>query len=150
MPWMQASREGAEAYISTERDLVSYNASPVPNPRRATIRQRRRIIQLATSITSSRTNGILTIKVKGKFTFESHLQFKKALLRDDEEAQSKITRFIVDLSGTEYIDSSALGLLLILREEVTSKNSTIEISHARPEVYNVLKTANFHKLFKIV
>ncbi|MBF0186225.1 MAG: STAS domain-containing protein, partial [Magnetococcales bacterium] len=74
---------------------------------------------MATSISVARTNHSLTISVKGKFSFEAHHQFRNAYHNEDEKAQYRITHYIVDLSETDYIDSSALGMLLLLREEAS-------------------------------
>ena len=87
------------------------------------------------------------ISIKGRFNFEMHSQFRTAYQQDGDDAQKK---FIIDLGGTEYIDSSALGMLLLLREEAGANESNIEIINARPEIRKILETANFQRLFKIV
>ena len=58
-------------------------------------------------------------------------------------------KFEVDLSGAEYLDSSALGMLLLLREHAGGESSKIDITHASDEVRKVLDVANFGKLFNI-
>ena len=58
-------------------------------------------------------------------------------------------QYIVDLSATEYLDSSALGMLLLLREHAGGESSNIRISKASPEVKKILDVANFEKLFNI-
>ncbi|MBF0098369.1 MAG: STAS domain-containing protein [Magnetococcales bacterium] len=102
------------------------------------------------SISVARTNHSLTISVKGKFSFESHHLFRKTYHNEDAQTQSKITHFSVDLSETNYIDSSALGMLLLLREEALAKDATIALLHPQPEIRKILETANFHKIFEIV
>ena len=57
--------------------------------------------------------------------------------------------YVVDLSDTEYLDSSALGMLLLLREHAGGESSKIEISQASDEVRKILDVANFGKLFKM-
>jgi anti-anti-sigma factor len=105
---------------------------------------------LATSISVARTNHSLTISVKGKFNFEVHQQFRKAYHNEDEKPQNRVTHYKINLSDTDYFDSAALGMLLLLREEALANDATIEISNPRPEILNILKTANFHKIFEIV
>ena len=56
--------------------------------------------------------------------------------------------YVVDLSNTEYLDSSALGMLLLLREHAGGENANIEITQASADVRKILDVANFSKLFK--
>ena len=55
----------------------------------------------------------------------------------------------IDLSDTTYLDSTALGLLLLLREHVGDHYRHIVLRHPQPAVARVLSTANFDKLFVI-
>lgn len=104
---------------------------------------------MAGTISATRTDQETTISIKGRFNFEMYSQFR-ATYNDDIKDKSLIRRFIIDLAGTEYIDSSALGLLLMLRGETDDNGKTmVEIVNAQPEVLMVLKVANFHRLFKI-
>lgn len=87
----------------------------------------------------------LTIAVNGRFDFTVHEQFRVAY----ERAPVVAARYVVDLSATDYLDSSALGMLLLLREHVGGATDRISIKGARPEVKRVLTIANFHKLFAL-
>ncbi|NQD58450.1 STAS domain-containing protein, partial [Pseudomonas sp. CM25] len=60
----------------------------------------------------------LTIKIKGRFDFGKHQEFRKAY-----ERISKPDSVVVDLSDATYIDSSALGMLLMLRDHVGGDDS---------------------------
>ncbi|MBF0097125.1 MAG: STAS domain-containing protein [Magnetococcales bacterium] len=102
-----------------------------------------------TSISVARTSHSLIISVKGKFCFEAHHQFRKAYHGDEAHANHRITHFTVDLSETHYLDSSALGMLLLLREEALAREATILLSNPRTEIRNILETANFHQMFEI-
>ncbi len=59
----------------------------------------------------------------------------------------RVTEYVVDLRGTEYIDSAALGMLLVLRESAGS--ATVRITNSRPAVRKILQIANFNTLFSI-
>ena len=54
-----------------------------------------------------------------------------------------------DLTEFDYIDSSALGMLLVLREHSGGEMARIEITHCRPEVHKILLSAHFDRLFSI-
>nr|CRH07449.1 putative anti-sigma-factor antagonist [Candidatus Magnetococcus massalia] len=101
------------------------------------------------TISVSRESNQQTISIKGRFNFEMHSQFRTAYQGEVEQCKEGKMKFIIDLSGTEYIDSSALGMLLLLREEAGSNDANIEIVNARPEIRKILETANFQRLFKI-
>ncbi|MBI5921018.1 MAG: STAS domain-containing protein [Betaproteobacteria bacterium] len=53
----------------------------------------------------------------------------------------------INLDGIEYIDSSALGLLLELRESARVTGKTVSLTGAYGIVRQTLKVANFDKLF---
>jgi len=85
----------------------------------------------------------LTISVDGRFDFTVHEDFRLA----SENAATPAARYVVDLSHAEYVDSSALGMLLLLREHAGRTTRRVSIRNARPHVERVLTVANFHKLF---
>jgi anti-anti-sigma factor len=61
---------------------------------------------------------------------------------------SNVTQITVDMSSTEYVDSSALGMLLMLKNSIASKDD-ISIKNAKPEVKKILEIANFGQLFSL-
>ena len=85
------------------------------------------------------------ISVEGKFDFQLYDEFKAAYAN----TRGGGAQYIVDLSATEYLDSSALGMLLLLREHAGGESSNIRISKESPEVKKILDVANFEKLFNI-
>lgn len=100
------------------------------------------------SISVTRSEDEIVISIKGRFNFEMHSQFRTAYQTDSSGGKKK--RFSIDLAGAEYIDSSALGMLLLLREEAGGNEADIVIVNARPEIRKILETANFQRLFKII
>ena len=95
--------------------------------------------------TVSDSGDKVTIAVAGKFDFQLYDEFRASY---SETAGSGVV-YVVDLAATEYLDSSALGMLLLLREHAGGEASNIEITQASPEVRKILDVANFGKLFKI-
>lgn len=85
------------------------------------------------------------IAVGGNFDFQLYDEFRASYADTGGEG----TEYIVDLSATDYLDSSALGMLLLLREHAGGDSSSIEIKQTSPEVKKILDVANFGKLFKI-
>ncbi|MEO5367248.1 MAG: STAS domain-containing protein [Magnetococcus sp. WYHC-3] len=101
------------------------------------------------TINVSRNEREVVISINGRFNFEMHSQFRNAYQGESDKPGQK-RRIVIDLHGTEYIDSSALGMLLLLREEAGSNSANIDIVNPRQEIRKILETANFQRLFKIV
>jgi anti-anti-sigma factor len=93
--------------------------------------------------TRKNTNGDVTINIGERFTFGVHRDFRGAY-RD----QPKNINYIVNLNKTTYMDSSALGMLLLLRD-FNGENKIIKITDCNSEIIKVFEIARFDKLFKI-
>ncbi len=61
----------------------------------------------------------------------------------------KPERYRVDMQETSYLDSSALGMLLLLRDHAGGDKATIEIRNCSPDVKKILTISNFEQLFDI-
>ena len=59
----------------------------------------------------STDSQVLTISVNGRFDFSAHQDFRNAYERGGLTPR----QYVVDLQDTDYIDSSALGMLLLLK-----------------------------------
>lgn len=87
----------------------------------------------------------LTIAIEGRFDFSAH-----RLFRDAYELQEKtVARYEVDMSEASYLDSSALGMLLLLRDFAGGNDANIEITHCNEDVFKIFSIANFEQLFSI-
>jgi len=87
----------------------------------------------------------LEIKISGRFDFGIHKDFRKAT----EQASSDVNTAIVDMGNVDYLDSSALGMLLVLRDKVGESKGAVRIKNPKPEVKKILEIANFDKLFTV-
>lgn len=85
------------------------------------------------------------IAVKGRLDFPRHSE-----LRALYEAYPAGTAFDVDLSGTEYLDSSALGMLLLLRRHAGDTADAVRLLRPSAAVGRILGIANFDRLFSII
>lgn len=83
----------------------------------------------------------LTIKIIGKFQFPLASEFRRAYT-DIEQVRD----YILDLKDSEYLDSSALGMIIALWEFVERNKSRIKIINANEEVTQILESANFDQL----
>ena len=85
----------------------------------------------------------LTISVKGRFDFAKHQEF-----RESYEGK-ELSAVVVDLKEATYLDSSALGMLLLLRDHAGGDNSDIRVVNSSSDVKKILAISNFDKLFDI-
>ena len=92
-------------------------------------------------------NGKATLRLKGRFQFDSHREFRSAY--EPYIADPAMRVVVVDFSGVDYLDSSALGMLLLLREKLIAVRKEAEITGAKGAVKQVLDIANFARLFRI-
>ena len=83
----------------------------------------------------------------GNFSFGAHRDFKVAYMKYLDNPD--IGKIIINLSGVEYLDSSALGMLLLLRERTLAKNTNLFLSKPSGIVDRVFDLVGFPKLFTI-
>jgi len=95
----------------------------------------------------SQDKSSLTIHIDGRFDFNLHKDFRE--LYSSYNSEAKIKEYIIDLSETKYMDSSALGMLLLLREYAGGDSGNIRIKGCNSEITEILEISNFDRLFKI-
>lgn len=97
-----------------------------------------------TATINDETNALI-LTVPGRFDFSKHNEFRKAY--KDINIEGGV--YEIDLRSTEYLDSSALGMMLLLKEVADDNSSVVKISHANDELREILRIASFDKLFVI-
>jgi len=95
-------------------------------------------------ITSTQTDNTIRIKTDERFDYSAHTEFRNTYRDSDANCE-----YIIDMAGTAYMDSSALGMMLLLREYAGSDNANISIVGCNPEIKKILEISKFDKLFKI-
>lgn len=85
----------------------------------------------------------LIIAVNGRFDFSSHQAFRKAYENES------VKEYLVDLSETTYLDSSALGMLLLLRDHAGGEQASVRIQNCNEDVRKIFSMSNFDQLFQI-
>ena len=88
-----------------------------------------------------------TLRLKGRFQFDSHREFRSAY--EPLIANPAVRVVVLDFSAGDYLDSSALGMLLLLREKLANVRKEVEITGAKGMVKQVFDVANFARLFRI-
>ena len=87
----------------------------------------------------------ITIFIEGRFDFTVQQEFRNAYRYQDR----KLDCYRVNLARAEYMDSSALGMLLLLRDHAKEYNTNVVIEQSSQQIRAILETAHFDDLFTI-
>lgn len=93
----------------------------------------------------SSTGGGLVIEVFGALNLEVHREFRRAY----QDQGRRFYRYAVNLKRCSGIDSSGLGMLLLLRDYAELQKSDLLITHCSRDVRMILRYASFDRLFTI-
>ena len=100
---------------------------------------------MSVSINTADDNRSATIKINGRFDFSLHNEFRKSY----KDVNLSAGEYIVDLGSTDYLDSSALGMLLLLKEHAESQASSVRLINFSEDIKEILTIASFDKLFAL-
>ena len=96
------------------------------------------------TIQADTTSDGVKITVEGRFDFSAHKEFREAY-----ESGTEADSYTLDMKEATYLDSSALGMLLLLRDHAGGDESSVEIVNCNTEVKKILAISNFEQLFTI-
>lgn len=88
----------------------------------------------------------VNINITDRFDYKLSQEFRDSYRKTP--GQNGVS-YYVDLSAASYMDSSALGMLLLLREHAKCHGGTVYIERPSKQIENILKVANFEQLFTI-
>ncbi len=94
------------------------------------------------AITSNRSGNHCAIDLSGRFDFSCRGDFRASYVNTPRGSS-----YIVDFTRVDYIDSAALGMLLMLKEHAGDAN-LVTLIGCNGQPAQVLKIANFHKIFR--
>jgi HptB-dependent secretion and biofilm anti anti-sigma factor len=86
----------------------------------------------------------ITIHLPEKFDFQMHSEFRSVY-----EEERNVKSMVLDMDKTQYMDSSALGMMLQLKEYADSNNGKVSIKNVHNNILHIIKIAHFDKLFTI-
>jgi len=87
----------------------------------------------------------VTIAIDDRFDFSLHQQFRDSY----NQCLVEGTLFTLDLSNTSYMDSSALGMILLLKDHAENVAGKVVITNPNADVNKILEIAQFHRLLTI-
>lgn len=94
----------------------------------------------------SNQNRGLRVHLSGQFTFADNNKFKHILESLEQEAPQSLN---LNLSAVDFIDSAALGMLLLLRDRCQQQNVSLAIEEAQGQVEKIMMISKFDQLFKM-
>jgi len=102
---------------------------------------------LPARINTKRKKNTLVLMLQGRFDFHSHRTFLDAY--KENLSDETINTFEVDLNRVEYMDSSALSMLLLLREKASLFDKKVVLLNCQGTVQQIIEVSNFSQLFEI-
>ncbi len=97
-------------------------------------------------ITEARTNGIVTLALKGRLDASTSHLFEAKLIGCIDEGEK---RFVINFAGLDYISSSGLRVLLMGAKRLRETGGKIVIASPQPHVKDVFDIAGFTAIFPI-
>jgi|SRR5688572_14485537 HptB-dependent secretion and biofilm anti anti-sigma factor len=94
---------------------------------------------------TERENAV--IHLTGRFDFSSHTAFKQCY--EAALTEPRVRKISVDLQSVEYLDSAALGMLLLLKERATAQAMSVALVNCKGLVRELLDVANFGVVFEM-
>lgn len=87
----------------------------------------------------------VVVEVRGRFTFTDHAAFLPATAL----VVKSTTPVVFDFSRLEFMDSAALGMILIARDEAEKSGCALSIRGARGRVRKLLELADLSKIMDV-
>jgi anti-anti-sigma factor len=85
----------------------------------------------------------VVIEISGRFDYRVHREFRAAY-----EPLAGVRHFRVDLRRVTFLDSSALGMLLLLRDHAGGDRRAVSIAATEP-ILQVFRATCFEELFEV-
>lgn len=89
-----------------------------------------------------------TLRLPSRFDYSYHRQFGEMYTPLIEASGCK--EIILDFTQVEYLDSSALGMMVLLQKKFSDNNRKIKIKGARGATEEILNMANMQKIFEFI
>ena len=93
----------------------------------------------------AKDNRELAISVAERFDYSVHKEFRDAY----RSINIPRTNISINLSATKYIDSSALGMLLLAKEHAEGLGGSVSLVRPSEAAFKILKVANFDQIFTV-
>ena len=100
---------------------------------------------MAIQARTTNNGNTVNILIEGRFVFDSRHDFGSAY----KEQKNRGIMYRIDFSKTEYMDSSALGMLLMLKEHADANGGKVMLCRMPTKIKKIIVLTKFHELFAI-
>ena len=90
------------------------------------------------------TDECFVIRMTGRFDTHCRMAFLEAA---EKAVADNACEIQIDLGSVDYLDSTALGLLLLIRDKTKGLGKKVTLANAHGSVKQVLDIAKFDKIF---
>ena len=97
------------------------------------------------NVTQEKSEKGVILHLAGRFDFGARKTFKESL----GEAMKEELPIVLDFEQVSFVDSSALGILVIAHQTLKSKKIPLSLVNPQPYVRQVLDLANVAKMIPI-
>ncbi|MFQ3206697.1 MAG: anti-anti-sigma factor [Glaciecola sp.] len=87
------------------------------------------------------------IRIPERFDFGYHKEFTEH--QNEILADPNVTQITLEFSRVSYLDSSALGMMILLQKKARNQNVSVRIRGPKESTKEILQIANFDQLFDI-
>ncbi len=88
-----------------------------------------------------------TLKLEGSFTYTQRKLFQDTL---KNLATKNVEHVVVDLAQVAFLDSAALGLLMITHRQLVADKRRLSLAHPQSTVRQIIELANLHKTIPLI
>ncbi|MDB2414325.1 STAS domain-containing protein [Rickettsiales bacterium] len=93
--------------------------------------------------------NIFIVNLSGRFTVLDNNKFRDIIKYiSQKDLDKNIESISFDFSDVEYIDSAALGILLLLKENADKKSIKVSLTGASGQVKKMFHISRFHDIFE--
>lgn len=96
---------------------------------------------------SGNENGTAVLSLSGRFDFSNFRSFRE--LYEPVLGDAQVKTVALNFKAVEYLDSAALGMLLMLRERAEKLNKKVVLVECQGTVRQLLEVAHFDRLFEL-
>jgi anti-sigma B factor antagonist len=98
------------------------------------------------SFTVRKQNDVTLFEVQGQLIVGNRQELKQKVL---EELEAGARRFLLDFSGTGYIDSSGLGVLVSLSKKIREHGGELRLANLNEDLRTLFELTKLDTLFHI-
>lgn len=98
------------------------------------------------NMNTTMAHGVYEVTLSGQFTFNDHPQFRAVL---NHISAAGVHQIVLDLERVTFVDSAALGMLLLAADEAQKHQRKLLVRNANGQVKKMFDMANFSALFHL-